>query len=293
MNRNRQFSRQSQRPGGRVEEEDIRTGKEQIAFQYTQTQRQQPYQEQWPVHHLAGIRYTGAPTHVQGHSARVHPEDVPYSSDDVLPQEEQGEDFYPQRSHTSALRYANEQDGHTPLSQQAVKPRRSAQQPQQQQTRSIYPPVKPTRRLERASWVGKTLLFAGIGLFVMIVGWLLLSALGSWWQTQQEDWHYGRPRTYQIDAVVGHGDSPAHPSHFIAMNLNRHILVIEIAADDPTKSVIYLGPTLLGNGQELVPVTVSFEVGSKPGKPDMYLHIADQTIVFLNDGKKFVAATHP
>src|SRR2546425_1583080 len=40
-------------------------------------------------------------------------------------------------------------------------------------------------------------------------------------------WHYGRPRTFQTDAVVGHNDSAASPSHFIAINLNRHVEVIE------------------------------------------------------------------
>ncbi len=31
------------------------------------------------------------------------------------------------------------------------------------------------------------------------------------------------PRTFQVDAVVGHNDSATNPSHFIAMNLNGRI----------------------------------------------------------------------
>jgi len=72
------------------------------------------------------------------------------------------------------------------------------------------PVVKKQRRI-KFHW----LVFVGVGLFVMIIGWLTFSALSSWWSVQLDDWHYGRPRTAQYDAVVGHGDSQQHPSHFI------------------------------------------------------------------------------
>jgi hypothetical protein len=75
---------------------------------------------------------------------------------------------------------------------------------------------KPRRRFHWMFWVG--LVF-----FIMIVGYAGLSTFGSWWQIHSDDTTYGRPRTYQTDAVVGHGDSPRYPSHFIAMNQDiRH-----------------------------------------------------------------------
>jgi hypothetical protein len=88
--------------------------------------------------------------------------------------------------------------------------------------------------------------------------------------------------------VVGHGDSEAHPSHFIAINLNRHVIVIEIPGGDISRSIIYSGPVLLGDGQDMTPVTLTFSDVNGDGKPDMILHILDQTIVFLNNGTKFV-----
>jgi hypothetical protein len=97
-----------------------------------------------------------------------------------------------------------------------------------------------------------------------------------------------RLRTFQTDAVVGHGDSEAHPSHFIAINLNRHVIVIEIPGGDISRSIIYSGPVLLGDGQDMTPVTLTFSDVNGDGKPDMILHILDQTIVFLNNGTKFV-----
>ncbi len=133
-------------------------------------------------------------------------------------------------------------------------------------------------------------MFLGIGLFIMIIGWLAFSALSSWWTVQLDDWHYGRPRTYQTDAVVGHEDSASSPSHFVAINLDRKVIVIEIPGGDTVHARIYLGPTLFGSGQDLLPITLSFEDRNGDGKPDLNIHIADHIIVFLNDGRKFVPA---
>jgi len=134
------------------------------------------------------------------------------------------------------------------------------------------------------------LFFVGLSMFIMIVGWLTFSALGSWWSVTQDNWRYGMPRTYQTDAVVGHGDSASNPSHFIALNLNRHILVIEIPGSNAAKAQIYIGPMLFGAGQDEAAVTLTFEDRNGDGKPDLNIHIegSDQVVVFLNAGQKFV-----
>ena len=88
--------------------------------------------------------------------------------------------------------------------------------------------------------------------------------------------------------MVGHNhDAPDHPSHFLALNLNRHILVIELPADDPSKARIYSGPVLLGQGQELTPVTLSFQDVNGDGKPDLLVWVGDTHVEFLNDGGGF------
>lgn len=130
---------------------------------------------------------------------------------------------------------------------------------------------------------------AGGTLLIMLLGWIALSAIGSWWQTTLDDWRYGRPRTFQTDAVVGHHDSSQNPSHFMALNLDRHILVIEIPGGDASKSVVYSGPTLVGPGQDLTPVTLSFQDVNHDGKPDMILNIQGNQIVYLNGNGTFVA----
>jgi hypothetical protein len=64
-------------------------------------------------------------------------------------------------------------------------------------------------------------------MMVMFVLWVLGNMLINWWNITQDDIHYGRPRTFQIDQRVGHNDEQT-PSHFIAINLNRRIEIIDL-----------------------------------------------------------------
>jgi hypothetical protein len=127
-----------------------------------------------------------------------------------------------------------------------------------------------------------------VGMLLMAALFVTLNAFSSWWQVHQDDVTYGRPRTYQVDAVVGHNDSQANPSHFIFLNLNRHVVIIELPGGDSSHSRIYNGPTLFGDGQNLTPVTAEFRDVNGDGKPDMIVRIQDQRLVFINDGTQFV-----
>ncbi len=131
------------------------------------------------------------------------------------------------------------------------------------------------------------LVYLGAGMIVMGILWIGLTYAITFVQTTANDWHYSRPRTFQTDAVVGHGDSPSNPSHFIALNLNRHVLVIEVPGGDPTRARIYPITTLFGDGQELTPVTLSFKDVNGKGLLDMEVHIQDQTLVMINEGGGF------
>jgi len=139
-------------------------------------------------------------------------------------------------------------------------------------------PRQNRRRFPRFHW----LFWVGLALCLLLAGAILLTIVATWWQVTQDDWHYGRPRTFQLDWNVGHGTAANPSSHFIALNLNRHLEVIEIPGNDPSKSKIYLGPTLIGPGEDLTPVTLSFEDMNHDGRPDLVLHIRDATFLFLN-----------
>ena len=131
------------------------------------------------------------------------------------------------------------------------------------------------------------LLAVVLGMVVMALLAFTFSALGSWWQLHQDDATYGRPRTFQTNAVVGHNDSAASPSHFIFINLNRHVVIIELPGGDSVHARIYNGPTLFGDGQDLIPITGEFRDVNGDGKPDMVVHIQDQQLIYINDGTQF------
>jgi len=124
---------------------------------------------------------------------------------------------------------------------------------------------------------------------------IMLIALigGLFLQSHYDDLRYGSPRTFQIDVVVGHGgDSSLHPSHFVAVNLNRQAIVVEFPAGNPAGAKSYVVPYyILGPGSDQVPITLEFRDVTADGKLDMIIHIhfqsQDQTFVFINDGTKF------
>jgi len=237
--------------------------------------------------------------HRAGHYAGLHAEDTPsITAADVCqhltqrqmrPAYEEDELEASQRMTSLAKRYSSIPMPDGVLYQQGNKqvyvhhsqpPIQRASRHQTRTTEAVHMP-KTHRRFHWAFWVGLVFL-------VMLIGYVGLGAFGVWWQIHSDDTTYGRPRTFQADAVVGHGDSALHPSHFVAMNLNRHIMILEIPGGDVARSIIYTGPTLMGDGQDLTPVTLTFADENGDGHPDMLVHMLDQTLVFLNNGTKFV-----
>lgn len=124
-----------------------------------------------------------------------------------------------------------------------------------------------------------------VGMCVTIALLACLSSLITWWQGFQEDLTYGNPRTAQIDAVVGHNDSTANPTHFIFLNLHGHIQIIEIQGGNAAKTHVYTGPTLLGANKDSIPVTG--EIVNQQGKQNLIVHVGSQDLYFINDGTTF------
>ncbi len=129
-------------------------------------------------------------------------------------------------------------------------------------------------------------LILGIGMALMLGLYLGLSWLATWWLNHQLDTTYGMPRTYQVNAVVGHGDSVVNPSHFIFLNLNGHVEIIELPGGNAAKAKIYVGPVLFSDNAALVPVTGEFK--NVNGTEEMLVYIQDKTLVYVSDGTKFV-----
>ncbi|SRR5258706_6265789 len=145
----------------------------------------------------------------------------------------------------------------------------------------IHRETHPSRGLFR--WM----IFMGLFVFIMVLGWILFTAAGYWWQGRQDDWKYGVPRTYQTDQFVGHADNPTHPDHFIAINTGGMIEVIEMNVLNPKYDHIY---PITTSENPLTPVTLGFEDANHDGKVDMLVIIGDTnpyTIVLLNNGTEF------
>ncbi len=200
------------------------------------------------------------------------------------------DDLYTTRSHSSARRYRQPIEHDTrddPLLQSGVIQRRRSNplvNANGSPSRALTAPVAEVEQKQRRF----PLMAILIGMVVMALLAVALSSFTSWWHIHLDDMQYGRPRTFQLDAVVGHGgDSATNPTHFIFMNLNRHIEIIELPGGDSAHARIYPGPILFGDGQDLTPVTAEIRDVNGDGKPDLIIHIQDQQLVFINDGTQF------
>jgi hypothetical protein len=174
--------------------------------------------------------------------------------------------IYPTRTPNSTRRYAS-----------TTPPRTEIQVTHHPPTRRPSAPP-PTRRVH---W----LVPLGVGMLVMLILWQGGSLGLSWWQSYQNDLHYGRPRTTQVDAKVGHNDSQT-PSHFIAVNLAGHIVVVEFPGGDAAHAKVSIGP-IMAPGHELDPVTLTFKDVNGDGKPDMIVAVGEVREVFINDHGSF------
>jgi hypothetical protein len=132
------------------------------------------------------------------------------------------------------------------------------------------------------------LLFVGVGLLAFVLLWAGVTQALIWGTTVLNGLRYGYPRTFQVDAVVGHQDSAGTPSHFLALNLRGQIEVIEWPGGSAAHARVYLGPQLLGPGGDLEPVTLRFV--DLTGKIDLFRSFSPSTgkRVFSLSGKNGV-----
>ncbi len=256
-----------------------------------------------------------------GHQAGIHPEHRPNLSTELSQSRtgksiqtrapvtfdaegeydlEEDESYYTTRLPTSTRRYQVSpeevyQSGDTRYHVRYVDvpPRKSrlAQLPPGRERHTAAYEVSPQRggrlgrRLHPLAWLGI------FGIF-LVLGWFGLNAFTTWYQGVQDDLTYGTQRHFEINAVVGHNDSPQHPSHFTAENNNGQMIVIELPGGDVTKAKIYQIETVPGNAGN-PPVKLMFQDMNADAKPDMIVQIGDgSTMIYLtlfNNGTEFVS----
>lgn len=133
-------------------------------------------------------------------------------------------------------------------------------------------------------------ILAGAALTALVL-YVTVSAAVEWTQVKLDDFQYGRPRTTQLDAFVGHNEAEGVPSHFLAMNLNRRVTVIEMPGGDPTKATTIVGPYLFGQGEDLTPVQAAVQDVNADSKPDLIVSVKNEQLIYLNDGAAFKLMT--
>ncbi len=121
--------------------------------------------------------------------------------------------------------------------------------------------------------------------------YVMLSMVVEWTQVKLDDFQYGRPRTFQLDAYVGHSETDGVPSHFVAMNLNRRVTVLEMPGSDSSKVSTITGPYLFGQGEDLTPVQLNAQDVNADGKPDLVVSVKNEQLIYLNDGATFKLMT--
>jgi hypothetical protein len=208
---------------------------------------------------------------------RQDPYRRPVRTDDV-----DEDTLYDVRQHTSVRRYAPAAPQRTVMriTHHDVPLRASLRQVPSQDEQPAPAKQQPTRR---------PLFFVGVGMVLAVLLTIGGHMAVAKWNDLQNTLHYGYPRTYQCDANVGHGGE----SHFIAQNLHGHVFIIELHANTPGKTVIYVGPVITGAGADREPVTISFQDENGDQLPDMLLQVGPTQYVYLNTGQGFRVTTQP
>jgi len=142
------------------------------------------------------------------------------------------------------------------------------------------PPVTSSvskKRSARPHW----LLLVGLGMVLTLLAMFATQSLHGRVTTMWNDIQYGHPRTFQIDAFVGHEPGET-PSHFIVTNLHGQIHIIQLLGGDPSQIRTFTGPQLVGADAELIPATIRFVDTRDDGYPDMYLQAGNIQVIYQN-----------
>src|SRR5579885_2676048 len=86
----------------------------------------------------------------------------------------------------------------------------------------------PKRRTGRLAPAVTT---AGLVAVAVFVAFQLASTVALWVQIKVGDLQYGYPRSVQLEGYLGFHETTGRPSHFVAINLHRQVLVVYMPGD--------------------------------------------------------------
>jgi hypothetical protein len=124
--------------------------------------------------------------------------------------------------------------------------------------------------------------------FLCVVALVLVAnSLITWGRVKMDDLRYGRPRTMHLSGVVGHEDSSGSPTQFVAMNLNRRVVVFEIPGGDVAKTRTLTGPYLFGADEDLTPVRLQLALVNDDPNTDLVVSVKDEDIIYINENGSY------
>jgi len=98
----------------------------------------------------------------------------------------------------------------------------------------------------------------------------------------RDDLRYGWPRASHLDAFLGHQEGRGTPTHLMAMNLHRRVVLIEFPGGDASAPKVQVGPYLFGAQSDATPVRMELRDMDRDGAPDVVLDIENEWLVYLN-----------
>lgn len=124
--------------------------------------------------------------------------------------------------------------------------------------------------------------------FLCVVALVLVAnSLITWGRVKIDDVRYGRPRTMHLAGIVGHDDASGSPTQFVAMNLNRRVVVFEIPGGDVSKTRTLTGPYLFGANEDLTPVRMRFGLVNDDPGTDLIVSVKDEEIIYINENGSY------
>jgi hypothetical protein len=145
-------------------------------------------------------------------------------------------------------------------------------------TTSVAPAVTP-----RASHTS----FLLTALVALVALALLANSVLSWAHIKLDDLRYGRPRTTTLNGFVGHDEAGGTPTQFVAMNLNRRVVVVEFPGGDPAQTRTLSGPYLFGANEDVTPVHLRLALVNDDKELDLVVSVKNEEIIYINENANF------
>ncbi len=125
------------------------------------------------------------------------------------------------------------------------------------------------------------------GILALLAVYVLVSSVISAGRTLMDDIKYGRPRTFHLTANVGRAEEANAPTHLVAMNLERQVVILEIPGGDANRVRTLPGPYLFGAREDLTPVTMRLADVNGDSAPDLVVRVKNEEMVYLNRDGSF------